>query len=342
MAGCARCCGSWLGADPDAVSPWRFLTPTLTAAITADVPAAATFSVVIPVYQGAHLIAEAIESVLAQTEQPLETIVVDDGSTDALAAALRPFAGRVRLLELPHGGLSRARNAGMAAASAHYAVFLDADDVLEPRFLEALRALWRHRPDLDILTSDCLFEKEGRVTGRFYEHNEFAVDDQRTAILRSCFLHTKTAVRRDRYLSVGGCDPVVEPAEDWDLWSRLILTGSHVGLVDAPLSRYRLHGDQMTARRATSLASRLAVAQRLVSRPDLTASERAAVAETIPPLCARVTVAAAEEPDGARLARRAWLAVARNGRLPRRARLRGVVGLLSPRVAARGGARRRP
>jgi len=86
-------------------------------------------SVIIPVYNGEKYLAEAIESVLAQTLPPLEIIVVDDGSTDASADIARGFGDPVRVESQPHGGIAPARNRGVALARGELIAFLDADDV---------------------------------------------------------------------------------------------------------------------------------------------------------------------------------------------------------------------
>ena len=87
-----------------------------------------TISVVIPCYNQARYLADAIRSVREQTHQPIECIVVDDGSTDRTSEVAAELGARV--LHQPNGGVSAARNAGLSAARGELVVFLDADDVL--------------------------------------------------------------------------------------------------------------------------------------------------------------------------------------------------------------------
>lgn len=89
-------------------------------------------SVIIPAYNRAHCIADAVASALAQTFTNHEIIVVDDGSTDATIANLSPFGNRVRLIRQPNRGVSAARNAGIRAASGDWIAFLDSDDRWRP------------------------------------------------------------------------------------------------------------------------------------------------------------------------------------------------------------------
>jgi glycosyltransferase involved in cell wall biosynthesis len=234
-----------------------------------------TFSIIIPAYQAAGFVAEAIESALAQTWEPHEIMLCDDGSTDDLHGAVEPFRGRIILLHRPHRGAGAARNAGLYAASGDFIVMLDADDVYEPDRLSALGELAAARPDLDILSTDAYLEHSGIRNGRFHESTPFAAGDQRLAILDRCFV-AWPALRRARVIEVGGFDESGEiaPAEDWDLFARLILSGSKAGIVDQPLMRYRQHPASMTANRARALRSRVAFLEKARLHPSLSAEER--------------------------------------------------------------------
>src|SRR4051794_23346320 len=88
-------------------------------------------SVVVTTYQHAHLLGDALASVLAQTVPPREVVVVDDGSTDDPASVVAHYPG-VRLIRQENQGLSAARNTGLRAATGARVLFLDADDLLTP------------------------------------------------------------------------------------------------------------------------------------------------------------------------------------------------------------------
>ncbi|MGH7836625.1 MAG: glycosyltransferase family 2 protein, partial [Candidatus Binataceae bacterium] len=93
-------------------------------------------SVIVPVFNGAATVGEAIASVLAQSYRDFELIVVDDGSTDATADVLARYAGAIKLITRANGGISAARNSGMRAATGEYVALLDCDDVWMPAMLE--------------------------------------------------------------------------------------------------------------------------------------------------------------------------------------------------------------
>ena len=236
-------------------------------------PAAPTFSVVIPAYQAAPYVADAVRSALEQTLEAHEVIVCDDGSTDDLDTALRPFVDRLTLLHRPHRGVAAARNAAVDAASGEFVVMLDADDVFERERLAALNELAGAKPDLDILATDLWYEEAGVRTRRYYELIEFPRESQRLAILESCFVACP-ALRRSRVLEVGGFDESLALGEDWDLFIRMVLAGSRAGLVDRPLLRYRMRPGSATADRPRALAARVAVLQKTRLQQRLTADER--------------------------------------------------------------------
>ncbi len=106
-------------------------------------------SVIIPTYNRAALVAEAVASVLAQTWRDFEVLVVDDGSTDGTIEALAPYASRLRLLRREsRGGVSAARNTGIKAARGEWLAFLDSDDLWLPEKLSRQMAYLAAHPDL--------------------------------------------------------------------------------------------------------------------------------------------------------------------------------------------------
>lgn len=279
------------GASPSAA----FLAPRHRSRVRA-LEAPPTFSIVIPTYQAAATISDAVRSALAQTHRPHQVVVVDDGSTDEPERALGELAQLITLIRKPNGGNSSALNEGARVATGEFIAILDADDAYHPRRLAVLAALASERPDLDIVTTDAHFVVNGSRVGRFYDFNQFAVDDQRTAILESCFVGGWPAVRVTRLRAIGGFDETLRTALDWDCWLRLILDGSQAGLVAEPYYEYRLHSGGVTANRLLSLWGRVAVLEKAESNPCLHARERSVLSRS---LRARRTQAVLAEIDHA-------------------------------------------
>ena len=120
-------------------------------------------SVIIPVYNGAATIAEAIDSVLAQSYRDFELIVVDDGSTDATAEVLRRYAGSIKAITRANGGISAARNSGLRAADGKYVALLDCDDVWMPAMLERTVSALETNPDCVLAYTDlAVTDSDGR------------------------------------------------------------------------------------------------------------------------------------------------------------------------------------
>jgi glycosyltransferase involved in cell wall biosynthesis len=293
---------------------------------------APSFSVVIPAYNSASSIAEAVKSALAQTVAAHEVIVCNDGSGDDLPGALAGVRDRIVLLDRPHRGAAAARNEAVRAASGEFVAMLDADDAFEPDRLAVLGELASACPELDLLASDAYFESDGRITGRFHEYVDFAPERHDLAILDRCFI-AWPALRRERVLAVGGFDdsPQIAPSEDWELFIRLILDGARVGVVDRPLLRYRRHAGSMTANRMQTLRSRVAVLEKTSLRRDLTAQQRQHLARSLVRAHSRTALAEARvQPPP----RRQLLASARRRDIVPAARLALAATALMPRTRA--------
>lgn len=130
------------------------MTVPFAPASTAPGPGMPRISVVIPTYNRAHYLPQALDSVLAQTCGPLEVIVVDDGSTDGTREVVRGYGDRVRYIYTPNGGVGRARNIGMCQSRGEYVTFVDSDDVVYPYMLEVeSRVLDRH-PELALVYAE--------------------------------------------------------------------------------------------------------------------------------------------------------------------------------------------
>ena len=294
-----------------------------------------SFSVIIAAYQAASTVVEAVESALAQTYPPVEVIVCDDGSTDDLANALLPFRGRIEYIRQDNRGEGAAKNTATRQASGDFVAILDADDVYLPERLEALADAAALRPDLDVLTTDAFLEVGGVVVRRCYDASwHFEVANQRREILRRNFVFGLAAVRRSTLIDAGGFDEELRHATDWDCWLRLIVSGYQIGLVPAPLARYRIRTDSLSANRKELLWGRARVLEKAVANPALTDAERADVRRSV--RRARAAAAAAAMYDAlvneSPHARRSALAVATTGHSPLRVRLIAAAGSIAPKL----------
>ena len=197
-----------------------------------------SISVVIPVWNRAHLIDKAVASVLSQ-EVPgcaIDVTVVDDGSTDALADALRPFESKITCIRHDKNqGAAAARNTGIAGAKGDYLAFLDSDDVWLPGKLATQLAFTQERGCVASCTA-CYLQRPGGmdVVWPRYKVTTLTHSD----MLWGCFLSPGTTMLCERRVfdEVGLFDPTLERHEDWDWLFRL--TARHdLGYLPEPLAR---------------------------------------------------------------------------------------------------------
>lgn len=205
--------------------------------------------VVIPAYNAAAFLFEAVKSVLNQDPPAGQVVVVDDGSEDDTAEAVQPYTHRVDYIRVSHRGSSAARNAGLDRLRTDAVVFLDADDLLLPGALACRTALlargeaaWGHTEGFvqspageRQLFSSVHPPVTGLVEGWLFED-----------LLRRNFITTDAAIiRRDALLKLGGFDETITGTEDWDLWLRL--AGSSPVLYSRqPTFVYRLRANSLS------------------------------------------------------------------------------------------------
>src|SRR5215217_6953375 len=223
-------------------------------------PEGGKVSVVIPCYNQARFLGEAIRSVLCQGYSDLEIIVVDDGSEDGTEEVASGYAKedpRVRLIRQENRGLAAARNRGLAEAGGEYVVFLDSDDRLVSEALEVgVRELEAH-PGCAFVSGICRkITADGSIVPGW---EQFRVrDDPYLELLRSCPVYVPAVMyRRSVFDAVGGFDASYRAAEDYDLYYR-ILERFPVYCHDTLVAEIRRHGANMTRDRTLMLKYNMA------------------------------------------------------------------------------------
>lgn len=197
-------------------------------------------SVIIPVYNGEKFLAEALDSVFAQNYEPIEVIVVDDGSTDGTAALLSGYGDRIRYLHQENQGQAAARNRALGIVSGELIAFLDADDIWLPDKLHQQIAYLRANPSVGVVATQMeafLDEDAGWIPGLNRAYWESAPP----GLLPSTLL-----CRRALFYSVGYFAEELRLAEDTDWLFRLKEKGIPIGLVDQVLVRKRIHQTNLT------------------------------------------------------------------------------------------------
>lgn len=223
-----------------------------------------------PVYNGERFLAEAIESVLAQTFEGVEVVVVNDGSTDSSGAIADRYAaehpGRVRVVHQENRGLPLARNAAIEVARGRYFALLDADDVWLPNHIEDCVAVLENDPGIGLVHADAEdIDENGRVVGpRTAGRWQTERDPFSEILLRYQHVTCPTAVfRRSVVERVGAFDARFNRlgCEDRDQWLRIALA-SRLHYIDALHAQYRVHGNNMSANSARMWQARSALVEK--------------------------------------------------------------------------------
>jgi glycosyltransferase involved in cell wall biosynthesis len=207
----------------------------------ADVP---TVSVVIPCYNQAGLLPDAVESVIAQTYTDWEIVIVDDGSPDGTSQVAQELsrrhpAARIHVVRQANAGLARARNAGIERARGAYILPLDADDRIAPTMLERTHGLLEEQSGVAIAYADLRRFGDDDTIVRTREFN-------RTILPSVNFFSYCSLYRREVWEAVGGYNPnMAYGYEDWDFWVGASEHGYVARRIPEPLVEYRVRSGSM-------------------------------------------------------------------------------------------------
>ncbi|MGH7925288.1 MAG: glycosyltransferase family 2 protein [Candidatus Binatus sp.] len=242
-------------------------------------------SVIIPTYNRRAMLREAIGSVLAQSIEGLELIVIDDGSTDGTAEALARLERTIRFERIDHRGPAAARNRGVALARAPVIAFLDSDDLWSAAKLERQLEFMRANPRCAISQTEEIWIRNGRRVNPGLRHRKRA-GDIFVDSLRTCLISmSATIMRTELFRACGGFDEIMTAAEDYDLWLRTLID-HEVGLLDSPLvTRRGGHPDQTSATTPALDRFRILALTKLLADDRLSPTRRTAVVEVLAEKC---------------------------------------------------------
>ncbi len=193
-------------------------------------------SVIIPSYNSAHFIADAINSVINQSYTNWELIIVDDGSTDDLERVIKTYLEedtRIKFVKKSNGGLGSARNFGIQHAEGTYILPLDADDTFEPSFIEKAVHLFSNHNDLKVVYCEAAYfgAKQGIWHLKDYTYKDLLVSNM---------IFATSMFKKEDYERVGGYNEIIL-YEDWDFWLRLLKDGGEVYRIPEVLFNYQQH-----------------------------------------------------------------------------------------------------
>lgn len=225
--------------------------------------------VIIPCYNTGRYLAEAINSVVAQTFSDYEIVIVDDGSTDNTREVAESYTDhRIRYTYQDNKGLAGARNTGICCTRGEYIAFLDADDLFLPRKLLIQVSYLEEHSDVGLVAGGFQrIDHEGRI---LYNGKIGAgVIPLEDILVRSVFPVHCSLVRRSWVDRVGGFDKSLPAAEDWDFYCRLALGGCLMHAIPDVVAAYRMLPKAMSMRAPEQTAALLRVVDKTFRSPML-------------------------------------------------------------------------
>jgi glycosyltransferase involved in cell wall biosynthesis len=223
-------------------------------------------SVIIPVYNGAQFIAEAIESVLAQTFNDYELIAVDDGSSDDTVKIIESFSNKLICLHQPNAGQASARNLGYRHSSGEYLAFLDADDRWYPRMLEVSVPILDANEKIGLTYSDLdLIDNKGAIIQKNYLTERGKRKSPKASFIG---LHSipfpSASIKRRSIFAVAGCfdTSFYQGGEDVLLWAKMYRLGEFAWIPQS-LAQRRIHSHQVSHARPRRLEADIHLCDKL-------------------------------------------------------------------------------
>lgn len=231
-------------------------------------------SVIIPTYNAEQYIGSAIESVLQQSREVSDVCIVDDGSTDNTESVVSRYGSRVRYIRQENQGPAAARNRALRECRAECIIFLDADDLLDRQCVETLNAGYEKAAS------------RGRVGGVYGDYWLVDADsrycrrvsvgkvDKKRLLVDPCLIPSGTLITQECIRSVGGFDPTLNTAEDWDYWLQIVCAGFSFVKVPGITCLHREHPGSLSKNQGHAIAQKLRLLQRWETDPRMEEGDR--------------------------------------------------------------------
>ncbi|OQY26343.1 MAG: hypothetical protein B6244_13890 [Candidatus Cloacimonetes bacterium 4572_55] len=239
-------------------------------------------SVIIPIYNGEKYIEETLISLYKQTYPVLETIIIDDGSTDrsvSIVEKIDDVSCRRKIVSQQNGDVSRARNEGIKNAEGELIAFLDQDDLWRPDKIERQVSRFQKEPDIDLVFTDLVkFNDQGksrrakdkdRLARSLTDQNLFAKLSQKNVLMPSAVM-----VKKESFIRAGWFDESFKTCGDYEMWLRMAALGMKFRYLPEPLTLYRMHEVNASRNVALMHRDRIKAIQKAFAMPGLTLDQK--------------------------------------------------------------------
>lgn len=231
-------------------------------------------SVIIPTYNRADLLKDAVDSVLAQTYQDFELLIIDDGSTDHTRELLASYETHVTYLFQGNRGVSSARNLGIRSSTGEYIALLDSDDLWLPSKLEQQVTVMEHDPNLQLCHTEEIWIRRGVRVNPKRKHQKYGGYIFPYCLPLCVISPSSVMIRRMLFDDIGCFDEELPACEDYDLWLRITKTYP-VHFIETPLIIKRGgHEDQLSRKYWGIDRFRIQALEKLLQTGDLTPEQQ--------------------------------------------------------------------
>ena len=240
-------------------------------------------SVIIPTYNRAHILPRALDSVLAQTQLPIEIIVVNDGSTDGTKSVLSNYTG-LKIIDQQHSGVSAARNIGLEHTNGEWIAFLDSDDEWLPEKLEQQWAAICNDDKLICHTEE-IWIRNGQRVNPMKKHQKFGGMIYERCLPLCVISPSSVMIHKSIFEVVGVFDESLEVCEDYDLWLRICAKYPTLFIDEPLIVKYGGHEDQLSRKYWGMDRFRVQALEKMLDSEELNEDQRRATIEMLIQKC---------------------------------------------------------
>ena len=226
-------------------------------------------SVIVPTYNRANRLEGTLRSIVSQTYQDFELIVVDDGSTDNTSKVIESFPSAQYLPMKKNSGVSKARNIGLACAKGEFICFLDSDDLWKEKKLEIQIHWMESNTDNQVCYTDEIWVRNGVRVNQMNKHSKYTGDIFRHCLALCIVSPSSVMIRAKLFSEIGNFDESLPACEDYDLWLRIAVKYAFHFIEEPLIIKQGGHGDQLSRKYWGMDRFRVAALKKLLDQNSL-------------------------------------------------------------------------